>query len=806
MTQGKTGTGIGSSVRRREDPALITGQGKYTDDLKLPGMTQAVLVRSPHAHAKILGIDISEAAKAPGVVAIYTGRDIADSDAGGVLPVGWLLPGLKQVVHPVLAIDRVRHVGDPVAIVVAEDRYLARDAADLVHVDYEALGAVTDPRKATDDGAPLVHDEAPGNIAFDWQLGDAEKVDAAFAEATKTARIELRNNRLIPHAVEPRGALASYDESTGEVTLRLTTQNPHVHRLLMCMASLSIPESKLRVIAPEVGGGFGSKIHHYAEETLVCWCAMRIGRPVKWIATRSETNQTDAHGRDHWSIGELALDDNGRILGFRIQTWATMGAYLSTFAPSVPTYLYGTLLSGQYDMPAIHVRTLGTFTHTNPVDAYRGAGRPEATYLVERIMDVAADVCGLDPAEIRRRNFISPDAFPYDTQVALQYDSGNYEPALDKALEMSGYAALREQQKKIHAELEKQGGKAAKRFGHKLVGVGLSSYIEACGLAPSQVAGALGAQAGLWESGKVRVHPTGSVTVYTGSSAHGQGHATTFAQIVSDKLGVDPGNIEVVHGDTEKVQFGMGTYGSRSAAVGGSALVVSLDKVIAKGKKIAAHLLEASDEDIVFEEGSFSVEGVPAKAVPWGDVVLQAYLAHNLPDGLEPGLEETTFYNPANFVYPFGTHVAIVEIDIETGDVQLSRYIAVDDCGNVINPMIVDGQVHGGIAQGVGQALWENAVYDDHGQLITGTLLDYALPRAHKLPSFETAHTVTPCPHNPLGVKGIGEAGTIASPAAVANAVIDALKPFGVKHLDMPLTPEKVWRAIHGKNSPGSKG
>jgi carbon-monoxide dehydrogenase large subunit len=777
---------IGQSVKRREDPALVTGKGKYTDDFSMPGMTYAVIVRSPHAHARINSIDTSVAAAHPGVVAVFTGKDIQASGVGGVVPVGWLHPDLKQVAHPILAIDTVRYVGDGVAVVVAEDRYTARDAADLVEVEYEPMDAVVDVVKALADGAPQVHADAPGNLAFDWQLGDLAAVDAAFANAAKTASVDLRNNRLIPHAVEPRACLASVDDASGEVTLRMTSQNPHVHRLLMSMASINVPEHKLRIIAPEVGGGFGSKIHHYPDEAITAWCAMQVHRPVKWTATRSETNQTDAHGRDHASHAEIALDANARIIGFKVETKAAMGAYLSTFAPSVPTYLYGTLMSGQYDMPAIHVRTLGVFTNTAPVDAYRGAGRPEATFVVERMLDLAAEATGLDPAEIRRRNFIAPDQFPYQTQVALEYDSGNYEGAMAKALEMAGYDDLRAEQ----ARRRQAGDK-------KLLGIGFSSFIEACGIAPSAVVGSLGAQAGLWESAKVRIHPTGSVSVYTGSSAHGQGHETTFSQIVADKLGVAMEQVDVVHGDTGEVPFGMGTYGSRSAAVGGSALVKSLEKVVAKGCKIAAHLLEAAAEDVELADGKFQVKGVPSKNVAWGDVVLQAYLAHNLPEGIEPGLEETSFYDPANFTYPFGTHIAVVEIDSETGEVEVARYVSVDDVGNEINPMIVAGQIHGGLAQGIGQALWENAVYDESGQLLTSTMLDYALPRAHKLPSFEIGRTVTPCPHNPLGVKGVGEAGTIASPAAITNAVIDALKPYGVTHMDMPLTSEKVWAAIH---------
>jgi aerobic carbon-monoxide dehydrogenase large subunit len=775
---------LGTSVKRREDAALITGAGKYTDDLTLHGMVHAIIVRSPYAHAKILRIDTDAARQAPGVLAVYTAADLAAAGLPGVVPTAWLLPDIKTPEHPILAKDRVRHVGDGVAVVVAESRAAARDAADLVLVDYDPLDAVVDPKKATADGAPQLFEEAPNNIAFDWNLGDEAKTEAAFQSAAHKVEVDLRNNRLIPHAIEPRACLASFEAATGELTLRMTSQNPHVHRLLLCIASLGLPEHKIRVITPEVGGGFGSKIHHYPDEAITAFCAMQLKRPVKWIATRSETNLTDAHGRDHVSKAELALDSGGRITGLRVHTWAAMGAYLSTFAPAVPTYLYGTLLSGQYDIPAIYVRVWGTFTNTTPVDAYRGAGRPEATYVVERLMDLGAQEVGMDPAAFRRLNFVPNDQFPYPTQVALEYDSGNYGGAMDRALEIADYEALRAQQ----AERRTKGG--------KLLGIGFSSFIEACGLAPSQVAGALGAQAGLWESAKIRVHPTGTVTVYTGSSSHGQGHHTTFAQIVADRLGCGVEQVEVIHGDTAQVQFGMGTYGSRSAAVGGSAIATAVDKAIVKAKKIAAHLLEAAEEDIVFEDGQFHVQGVPSKTQAWGDVVLQAYLAHNLPEDMEPGLETTSFYNPANFTFPFGTHIAVVEVDPETGEVEIQRYIAVDDVGNVINPMIVEGQVHGGLAQGIGQALWEEAVYDESGQLLTGTLMDYALPRAHKLVSFETDRTVTPCPHNPLGVKGVGEAGAICSPAAISNAVLDALAPLGVRHLDMPLTPEKVWRAI----------
>jgi carbon-monoxide dehydrogenase large subunit len=757
-------------------------------------MAYAVIVRSIHAHARIKSIDTSQAKAVEGVIGVFTGQDVKASGIPGVLPVGWLLPGLKTPEHPMLAIDTVRYVGDGVAVVVAEDRYTARDAAELVEIEYEPMSAVIDPAKAAGAGAALVHAGLADNIAFDWAIGDKAAVDQAFATAAHTVSLNLRNNRLIPHAIEPRAALADYNSAKKDLTLWMTSQNPHIHRLLLSLASLGLPEHKIRVIAPEVGGGFGSKIHHYPDEAITAWCSMQVDRPVKWTATRTETNLTDAHGRDHVTKAELALDENGKILGLRIDTYAAMGAYLSTFAPAVPTYLYGTLMSGQYDIPAIHCRVRGVFTHTTPVDAYRGAGRPEATFVVERLMHLAAEEVGIDQVEIRKRNFVAPDAFPYQTQVALQYDSGNYAGAMDKALELIGYAKLR-------AEQEQQ-----RQKGGKLLGIGFSSFIEACGLAPSAVVGSLGAQAGQWESAQVRVNPTGTVTVYSGSSAHGQGHDTTFAQIVADKLGIPIGNIEIVHGDTGQVQYGWGTYGSRSAAVGGSAISVAVDKVIEKGRKIAAHLLEAAEEDVAFENGNYAVRGAPDRKQGWGDVALQAHLAHNYPSGLEPGLNESAFYDPSNFTFPFGTHISVVEVDPETGKIELKRYLTVDDVGNVINPLIVEGQVHGGVAQGIGQALYEEAVYDESGQLMSATMMDYAVPKAHNLISFETERTITPCPHNPIGVKGVGEAGTIASPASVVNAVMDALKPYGVKHIDMPLRPEKIWNAIHAQGGNGKNG
>jgi len=786
MAGESNGAGVfGSSIRRREDPELITGHAKYTDDLQLPGTVYCTILRSPYAHAKINSIDTSEAAALDGVIGVYTAADVEESGTPGAIPVGWLLPDMKIPDHTMLATDTVRYVGDGVAIVVAEDQYTAHDALELIWVDYEALDGIADPQKATADGAPLVHEMAPNNIAFDWEIGDKEKTDAAFAGAAHVASLDIVNNRLIPNAMEPRSALADYNSITGELTLYMTTQNPHIHRLLMSLASLGLPEHKIRVIAPEVGGGFGSKIHHYPDEAITAWASMQVGRPVKWTATRTETYLTDAHGRDHVTHAEMAVDADGKFIGLRVDTYAAMGAYLSTFAPAVPTYLYGTLMSGEYDLPAIHCHVYGVFTHTTPVDAYRGAGRPEATFVVERIVDEAARISGIDPAEIRRRNFVSPDNFPYPTQVALEYDSGNYEGALDKALAAIGYDDFRREQ-------------AAARDNGKYLGLGLSTYIEACGLAPSAVVGSLGAQAGQWESAVVRVHATGKVTVYSGCSGHGQGHETTYAQIVASALGVPYDDIDVIEGDSGVMPHGWGTYGSRSAATGGSAIASAAEKVVDKARTIAAHLLEAAEEDLEFDDGNFYVKGSPDQSQSLPDVALQAYLAHNLPKGIEPALEATSFYDPANFVFPFGTHIAVVEVCANTGHVELQRYLAVDDVGNVINPMIVDGQVHGGIAQGVGQSLFETAVYDEGANLLSGTMLDYAVPKAHFLPSFETDRTVTPCPHNPLGVKGVGEAGTIASPAAVVNAVIDALAPFGVAHIDMPVTPEKVWNAING--------
>ena len=777
------GTGIGSSPRRKEDGRFITGHGQYTDDIVLPGQLHAAFVRSPHSHARIRSVDTTRAKEMPGVRKVYTGADLK---AAGVNPIppGWLHTGIAIGEHMPLATDKVRFVGNAVAIVLADSPARARDAADAVDVDYDVLDGVADATRALAAGAPVVHDNAPGNVAFQWSLGDSDATAAQFAKATTVVTQRLINQRLIPNAIEPRACNASYNRATEELTLYVTSQNPHVHRLIMGAFILGLPEHKFRVISPDVGGGFGSKIFIYPEEVVCSWAAKQLGGAVKWTGTRSESFMTDSHGRDHATDVEMALDAGGKILALRVKTVANLGAYLTLFAPAVPTYLYGTLLSGQYTIGAIHCSVTGVYSNTTPVDAYRGAGRPEASYLIERVIDIAAGTLGIDPAELRRRNFIPKDQFPYQTPVALQYDSGNYEPALDRALEMVGYSALRKEQ-------------ADARTKGRYIGIGLSSYIEACGIAPSAVVGSLGAQAGLYESGTVRVHPTGKVSVLTGSHSHGQGHETTFAQIVVSELGVGLEDVDVVHGDTGRIPFGMGTYGSRSGAVGGAALYLSLQKIREKGKQIAAHLLEAAPADVEFEKGQFYVKGSPSRTKAWGEICLAAYLAHSIPPGIEPGLEATTFFDPANFVYPFGTHIAVVEVDAGTGEVSLTRYVAVDDVGNVINPMIVEGQIHGGIAQGVGQALWEAAAYDDGGQLLSGSMMTYALPRASYLPMFELDRTVTPTPVNPLGVKGVGEAGTIASTPAIANAVIDALSGFGITHLDMPLTPGKIWQAIH---------
>jgi len=780
------GTGIGSAIKRREDFRFLRGSGRYTDDINLPNQTHMYVLRSTLAHAKIKKIGTSAAKKAPGVVAVFTCEDLDAASVGGV-PCGWQITSrdgnpMVEPPHPVLARGKVRHVGDPIAVVIAESLNQAKDAAELIDIDFKELPVVVDTKSALNNGTS-VHDEAPGNLCFDWELGDAAAVVDAFKKADHVTSIDLVNNRLIPNAMEPRAAIGDYDMGSGEHTLYTTSQNPHVIRLLMGAFVLGIPEHKLRVYAPDVGGGFGSKIFHYAEEILVTWAAKQINRPVKWTAERSESFISDAHGRDHVTHAEMAFDKNAKALALKVDTIANLGAYLSTFGPAIPTWLHGTLLAGQYATPAIYVNVKTVFTNTVPVDAYRGAGRPEASFVLERLMSKAAREFGIDQAEIRRRNFVQPDQFPYATPVAVEYDTGNFQANMDQALEMADYDGF-------------EARKAKSRKRGKLRGIGVASYIEACGVAPSALAGALGARAGLYEVATIRVNPTGSISVLTGTHSHGQGHETTFAQVVAGKLGIDVDSVELVHGDTDKIPFGMGTYGSRSLAVGGAAISQAVDKVIEKGRKIAAHLLEASADDIVFENGAFTVKGTD-RSKAFGEIALAAYVPHSYPiDELEPGLEETAFYDPKNFTFPAGTYICEVEIDPRTGFTEIASFVASDDFGNIVNPMIVEGQVHGGLAQGIGQALLENASYDENGQLLSGTYMDYTMPRADDMPTFKVGTTCTPCTHNPLGAKGCGEAGAIGSPPAVINAIVDALGEYGVTHIDMPATPEKIWQAI----------
>jgi carbon-monoxide dehydrogenase large subunit len=774
-------TGIGASVKRSEDIRFITGKGHYVDDINRHGQAHAYFLRSPHAHATLDRIDISEASKAPGVVAVFTGDDIARDKVGGLI-CGWMIHSkdgspMKAGAHPALAQGKVRYVGDHVAVVIADTYAQAKDAAEKIVVDYGVLPAAFDTATTANPGAPQVHDVAPNNTVYNWHIGDEAATDAAFAAAKHVTKLDLVNNRLIPNAMEPRAAVGEYDSGTDSMTLYTTSQNPHVARLVLSAFIGLAPEHKLRVIAPDVGGGFGSKIFIYAEETVCVWAAKKIDRAVKWTADRTEAFLSDAHGRDHVSHAELAIDAGGKITGLRVHTIANLGAYLSTFSSSVPTYLYGLLLSGQYNIPAIYCEVDAVYTNTAPVDAYRGAGRPEATFVVERIVEIAARELGRDPAEFRRDNFVT--AFPHQTPVLLAYDAGNYAGALDKALTLSDY-------KGVGAR------KAASAAKGKLRGIGISAYIEACGLAPSQAVGSLGAGVGLWESAEVRVNPIGTVEVLTGSHSHGQGHETTFAQLVSDRLGIPFANVSIVHGDTDKVQMGMGTYGSRSGAVGMSAISKALDKIEAKAKKVAGHVLEASEQDIEFKDGKFTVKGTD-KTIDFGSVALQAYIAHKFNgQELEPGLKETAFWDPTNFTFPAGVHICELEIDPDTGVTTIDRWTAVDDFGALINPMIVEGQVHGGVAQGIGQALMEGAVYDGEGQLLTASFMDYRMPRAADFPSFHVDTIETRCPSNPLGIKGCGEAGAIAAPPAVINAITDAV---GHENVAMPATAQVVWRA-----------
>ncbi|QDP22753.1 xanthine dehydrogenase family protein molybdopterin-binding subunit [Bradyrhizobium cosmicum] len=774
--------GIGARVVRKEDKRFITGKGRYVDDIKLQGMTHAHFIRSPHAHAKVKKIDSSAALKMPGVVAVLTGQQIVDDKVGNLI-CGWAITSkdgspMKMGAWPAMAPETVRFVGQAVAVVIAESKNLARDAAEAVVVDYEELPAVADVHAAIKSGAPQLHPEAPGNQVYDWVIGDEGATDAAFAKAANVVKLDVTNNRLAPNAMEPRAAIADYDAAEEHFTLYTTSQNPHVARLVLSAFYNIAPEHKLRVIAPDVGGGFGSKIFIYPEEMVALWASKKVGRPVKWTGDRTEAFLTDAHGRDHVTHAEMAFDANNRITGLKVKTYANFGAYMSLFSSSVPTYLYATLLSGQYNIPAIHAEVIGVYTNTTPVDAYRGAGRPEASYLIERLMETAARQLKVDPAALRRTNFITQ--FPHQTPVIMAYDVGDFNASLDAAMKAIDYAGFAARKAKAKAD-------------GKLRGIGLSCYIEACGIAPSKAVGSLGAGVGLWESAEVRVNPVGTIEILTGSHSHGQGHETTFCQLVSERLGIPISQVSIVHGDTDKVQFGMGTYGSRSAAVGLTAILKAMEKMESKAKKIAAHALEASEADIVIENGEFKVTGTD-KAIALPMVALAAYTAHNLPDGMEPGLKESAFYDPTNFTFPAGTYICELEVDPGTGKTSFVNFVAADDFGRLINPMIVEGQVHGGLVQGIGQALLEHAIYDANGQPVTASFMDYAMPRADDVPSFNLSHTTTLCPGNPLGIKGCGEAGAIGASAAVINAITDAI---GTNNLEMPATPDRVWRTIH---------
>ncbi|MGB0608826.1 MAG: xanthine dehydrogenase family protein molybdopterin-binding subunit [Paracoccaceae bacterium] len=784
-------SGIGASTKRREDIRFLTGLGQYTDDISLTGETHAVFARSEVANGIIKSIDTSAAENMPGVLAVFTGDDFVD--VGGN-PAGWLINSrdgepMKEPKRPVLAHGKVRHVGDAYAAVIAETAEQARDAAEAIEIDIDEQPAVVDMKAALEGGA-LVHDEIGTNQCFDW--GWIEDNRAATDEAIKNAphvtTLELVNNRLVPNAMEPRASTGVFDPGTGEYTLYTTSQNPHLTRLLICAFVLGIPENKLRVVAPDVGGGFGSKIYHYGEEALVLAAAKKLGRPVRWTASRSESFLTDAHGRDHVTKIEIACEKDGTFLAFRTETMANVGAYLSNFSTATPTFLHGTLMAGNYTVPTLYVNVKAVFTNTAPVDAYRGAGRPEATYSLERAIDKCAQELGMDPLELRRKNFIKPDQFPFAAAAGLEYDTGNYDALVDKLEEiadLSGFEARR---------------KASEAKGN-LRGLGVNAYIEACGIAPSNLVGVLGSRVGLYDAATVRVNATGNISVMVGAHSHGQGHETAFPQVVADMLGIDEAAVDIVHGDTSKIPFGMGTYGSRSLAVCGSAVVRATEKIINKAKKIAAHMLEASEQDVEFSDGQFSVSGTD-KSVGFGDVALKAYIPHDFPiEDIEPGLEETAFYDPSNFTYPAGAYACEVEVDPDTGKVTIERFTAVDDFGNVINPMIVTGQVHGGLAQGIGQALLENCTYDEDGQILSASFMDYAMPRASDLPLYTVDHSCqTPCTHNPLGVKGCGEAGAIGSPPAVVNAVINALHSGGhtnVTHIDMPVSPSRVWAAMN---------
>jgi len=769
---------VGQAMKRKEDPRLVSGTSTYVDDVVLPGMLHMAVTRSMHAHARIKRIDTSKAQRLPGVVAVVTGEEVAAHC--GLIPCAASLPNMKRAQRHLLATNKVRFVGEPVAAVVAESKYIARDAADLIEIDYEPLPVVVDPEKAMDPASPRLYEEFSDNIAFNFFF-ESGNTEEAFKKADVIVKERLINQRLAPVTMEPRGVVAAYRIPDNELVVWCSTQTPHGLRTLLANM-LQVPENQTRVIAPEVGGGFGCKIDLYAEDGLVGYLAKKTGRPVKWIEGRRENIAATIHGRDQIDDVELALKKDGTILGMRVRAIADLGAFLSFFTPMIPT-LTGLLAPGCYKVPALKFDQVGVLTNKMATDAYRGAGRPEATYLIERIMDVAAQKLKMDPAEIRRKNFPQPSEFPFKTSGGVIYDSANYEAALDLALKKANYEGLRQKQ----AELRKHG---------KYMGIGLSSYVEICSAGPSHAVGGGG-----WEAGTVRIERTGKVSVLTGVSPHGQGQETSFAQIVADEFGIEPDDVVTIHGDTGRVPSGIGTFGSRGTSVGGTAVYLAAQDLKEKMKKIAAHLLEATPDKIEFGIGKLLVKGNSGRSINFKDVVTVAYNAVKLPRGMEPGLEATRFFEPSNFTFPFGTHVCVVEIDEETGEPRITKYVAVDDCGNVINPLLVEGQIHGGLVQGIGQALHEEVVYDENGQLLTGSLMDYAIPRAHDFPEFELDRTVTPSPVNPLGLKGVGEAGTIGSTPAVVNAVVDALAPFGITHIDMPVRSEKIWRILKGRKA-----
>ena len=780
-------TGIGDAVKRKEDKRFTTGKGKYTDDVRNDNQAYAAFVRSPHAHARVTGIDASAALAMDGVIDVLNGAQLTGDGIGNII-CGWAVTSkdgspMNMGAWSALATEKVRYVGDAVAVVIAETQALARIAAEAVEVSYEQLSVAASIAAAMEADAPEIHENAPGNLIYDWEIGDEAATDAGLAGAAHVTTLDVINNRLSPNPMEPRSAVATYDDSEEQYTLYTTSQNPHVARLVLSAFYNVAPEHKLRVIAPDVGGGFGAKIYIYPEEITCLWASMKTNRSVKWTSDRSEAFLTDAHGRDHVTTAKMGFDSSGKVVGFKVDTLANLGAYMSLFSSSVPTYLYAPLLSGQYNIDNIHCNVRAYYSNTVPVDAYRGAGRPEATYLVERMMETAAREMGMDPAELRRRNFIQ--SFPHATPVLMEYDAGDFPTILKMAqssADVAGFPARR-------AEAAARG---------KLRGIGYSTFIEACGIAPSKAVGSLGCGVGLWESAEVRVNPVGSIEILTGSHSHGQGHETTFAQIVSDRFGLPIENVSIVHGDTDKVQFGMGTYGSRSGPVGMTAVVKAMDKVEAKVKKIAAHALEASEDDIVIEGGEVKVTGTD-KSMAWHEVGLAAYIAHNLPEGMEPGLKETAFFDPVNFSFPSGAFICEVEVDPDTGHTEIVQFTSADDFGTIINPMVVEGQVHGGVAQGIGQAMLEHVIYDEAGQLLTGSYMDYTMPRAADLPFYDVSHHSTPSPNNPLGIKGCGEAGAIGAPPAVINAITDAI---GSNDLEMPATPQAVWRAIQANSSP----